>query len=1447
MTRRLVLFLIVILTLVNAASAITYIGYSGNTGDYNTDGTNDEVQINAAISAARYTSDHTVYLKGSHTYNIDAPILIFDNIILRGDSTATIRLVNAANWGANVPMIRGYTTTPFSTATDAGSGNGDYFEMYGFKIDANAANQWDTVGGDMWSLGKDFYDILRLYDADNVKIHHMYLTDSGCNFLCVRNGNNWEVYYNTMIDSGHEALYYLYGSGGSFHHNTVKTRTNTACRLTQSNNFKIYDNYIYSEQTGTRTGPGIEIDKTDPSSTRSMANIEIYNNVFENIYGAAIWAASQYSDNVKRATGLRIHHNIIKNCGHYNTVYSNAGIVLYQFDGTQIYNNVFDGCGKAGIEWSKGTSSYNIMSATFTTYVHNNLIMNTVGRKNPSTGAVVDSPGYAIYNYGTDSSRHTIVASYNDLYANSYATGGTVSTSNNLNVNPNVVAGSGASMRYAPMSKYGRYTGSVWAIDGTQSPLIDAGMPYSSTNPMTSYTLEPEDNGNRVNIGRWGNTPYGSKSGGTSVSPPVLTISATLNVNEGSSAYLGWTVSGSVTSVFLEPNNVYLSPASGGTYDWVPDETKTYTVTATGPGGTDVDTFTVNCISDAPYVVLYANPKKVTSGSPSTLIWATSGTVTSLSIDNGVGPVSPFASGQKVVNPTVTTNYTITATGPAGSSSDSVVVEVTVAPVYPAIQEFLVNDSQIYSGSSAMLSWNVINADSVTIDNNIGTVPPYGYYSVTPTSNTTYIMTATNENGTATDSVSITIIPNAPSNPVIINSYDTRIKSSTPNDNYQALDYLDIGGISTTKYRDLLWVNTSAIPETAIIDDAKLKLYWYYNSATRTNPSVIDVYRLIPWVVSSTTWNNKGVSSQWTNQGGDWYDKNGVSQGNSPFGTITLPVGSATEEYISIDITDLVASFVNGTYDNNGLLLKTRNETSDYIAFRSMEDTQHTPYLDINYGPVNITSSSPVNGAFGILNNTSQEFIISLHKKGDVDWYINDTRIRSDDLIEGSSSFTHAFTEVGTYVVKAQTCSESLVWTVEVTEDTPSEPPIPYIPEGFAYVSWRGSDVTGNGSILAPYANITKALKLPYNDSLTILVEGGEYSENVEISQNNILISNYNGTPVFSGSGTAFNVSGNYISIYELIVEGYEKAANVFNGSEIDIYNNTFNNTSIDVGYSENVTILNNEFYNTSYGIEVDSSDGIEISECIFDNISSVFKIGGCSNGTRVVNNSEFYNNTFSNCEYVYNFESGESYNPVYVEFNGTSLDKYMYLFPSSSGNNVSLSRSTIHNETSFEYTVMSDFNATWEWLIHGDVVNTDMGTVTSYAWDNVPMGDGVLLRCTNNGDLYNFWVQRAGEYTPPPVDPPEEPEVVVIGANITLTTPITQSFSIPVGTRQLFTVTLDEEDNVKWLVNGNLLRYARETVFDTFRYRADDLGVFNITAETNKSEYMWNVSVVMP
>src|SRR5690242_3585073 len=79
-------------------------------------------------------------------------------------------------------------------------------------------------------------------------------------------------------------------------------------------------------------------------------------------------------------------------------------------------------------------------------------------------------------------------------------------------------------------------------------------------------------------------------------------------------------------------------------------------------------------------------------------------------------------------------------------------------PAAPVISQFSVEPTEIQRGQSATLRWEVSgSADSITIDQGIGTVQPTGSRRVFPNDTITYTLTAGGPGGSVTRSVSVTV------------------------------------------------------------------------------------------------------------------------------------------------------------------------------------------------------------------------------------------------------------------------------------------------------------------------------------------------------------------------------------------------------------------------------------------------------------------------------------------------------------------------------------------------------------------------------------------------------------------------------------------------------------------------------------------------------------------
>lgn len=124
----------------------------------------------------------------------------------------------------------------------------------------------------------------------------------------------------------------------------------------------------------------------------------------------------------------------------------------------------------------------------------------------------------------------------------------------------------------------------------------------------------------------------------------------------------------------------------------------------------------------------------------------------------------------------------------------------------------------------------------------------------------------------------------------------------------------------------------SSIPANAVITNATLYIYTSDSNAGVT----ISLYRVTtPWSETMATWN-----TPWTNPGGDF--DNLVS-----YGTF---IPSTNNCMVTLNLTSLVAQWINGTYPNDGILLRAEG-VNHAFRFVSKEET-----VNLNYRPrLNIT------------------------------------------------------------------------------------------------------------------------------------------------------------------------------------------------------------------------------------------------------------------------------------------------------------------------------------------------------------------------------------------------------------------------------------------------------------------------------------------------------------
>jgi hypothetical protein len=231
--------------------------------------------------------------------------------------------------------------------------------------------------------------------------------------------------------------------------------------------------------------------------------------------------------------------------------------------------------------------------------------------------------------------------------------------------------------------------------------------------------------------------------------PPAINLSVSDSfIVRGEATILSWE-SSYADSVVIDQG--IGAVATSGTATVTPEVTTTYTATATGPGGTSTAKVTVTVIQPSPTISLAADPVSIMAGESAILTWSSSDADT-IQFNQGIGSVP--LQGSLTVSPIATTTYTLTATGPGGTTSKSVTITVTWPE--PTVS-FSATPATVQIGESTLLTWSTTDAETVSIEPEIGPVTPNGSISVSPAETTTYTITATGPGGSVSATVSVTV------------------------------------------------------------------------------------------------------------------------------------------------------------------------------------------------------------------------------------------------------------------------------------------------------------------------------------------------------------------------------------------------------------------------------------------------------------------------------------------------------------------------------------------------------------------------------------------------------------------------------------------------------------------------------------------------------------------
>ncbi len=256
----------------------------------------------------------------------------------------------------------------------------------------------------------------------------------------------------------------------------------------------------------------------------------------------------------------------------------------------------------------------------------------------------------------------------------------------------------------------------------------------------------------------------------TTVPAPVCTLTAAPStIVSGNSSQLKWTSTNAVTGVIDQGiGAIVLTNTAGRSV--APTVNKTYTMTVTNSAGVTATCNTTVTVTtpDAPLCDYFnANPVTINRGDSTVLSWGTT-RADSASINNGIGSVA--VDGTYTVSPLENTTYTLSLVGVGGTTQCNIPVTVTQPHSNlscAANVNFYADDTSITDSDSTTLHWDTNGVTSVSLTD-YGSVSLDGSQSVSPSSDRTYNLTASN----GSDSVSC---------PVTIDvSSDSHHHSSSP-------------------------------------------------------------------------------------------------------------------------------------------------------------------------------------------------------------------------------------------------------------------------------------------------------------------------------------------------------------------------------------------------------------------------------------------------------------------------------------------------------------------------------------------------------------------------------------------------------------------------------------------------------------------------------------------
>jgi len=343
--------------------------------------------------------------------------------------------------------------------------------------------------------------------------------------------------------------------------------------------------------------------------------------------------------------------------------------------------------------------------------------------------------------------------------------------------------------------------------------------------------------------------------------------------------------------------------------------------------------------TNAPMVNFYPVPTEVSPGENVTLYWNVQN-ADQVTINQGIGEITDLE-GNMIVNPTQTTEYTLTAT----NESDSSIATITVT----------VNENTSNEGKGTL----VVNANvpaTIYLDGiSTGYAAPHTFNDIDPGSymlklTLTYWMDWEQEvtvqagettiiNAELEDGIRTAILQ-----PGISEGKDAWIYDVDGNYNGGEDDYLQIGAFDAGPYgnsicKSYFYFDLESIPATANIMNSTLHLFYFdTNNGQCSYNCDFYVFEILGnWNENTICWNNK------------------PEEGDFGWGNTDLP-DTPTNEFVEITVNpNLVERWVQGDHENYGFLVSFGPGMEEYCQLtRKFYSSEYNvkakgPKLVVNY------------------------------------------------------------------------------------------------------------------------------------------------------------------------------------------------------------------------------------------------------------------------------------------------------------------------------------------------------------------------------------------------------------------------------------------------------------------------------------------------------------------